>query len=234
MCGRYAYVPDANGWAPILEILGEPVAVALQATKARYNIAPSATVPIVVHDRAAGGARVVEARWGLIPHWWKNAAPPTFSINARVEEAAGKPMWRDAWKFQRCLVPATHWYEWRREQGLKVPHAITSGDGGSGFMFAGLWSRWVSPAGEERLSYAILTTRAAESVAHLHERMPVVLAPAAWRNWIDPALRDAQQVAALLQASTLELFSAWPVSKRVNSARNDDAGLLDGAGDLSE
>jgi len=232
MCGRYAYVPDPAGWASVAALLGEPVAAALKATKARYNIAPSATVPIVIHDRGTGGPGVVEARWGFIPHWWKNAAPPTFSINARVEEAAAKPMWRDAWRFQRCLIPATHWYEWRQEQGMKVPHAITGGDGSRGFMFAGLWSRWVSPLGEERLSYAILTTAAAESIAHLHERMPVVLAPAAWRGWIDPALRDAQQVAALLQASTLELFSAWPVSKRVNSARNDDAGLLDGSGEL--
>ncbi|MDB5977120.1 MAG: response-associated peptidase [Nevskia sp.] len=232
MCGRFALVPSSIAWAPIRAILGDAVADVLIAQKARYNIAPSATVPIVVHDRAINAPGVIEARWGLVPHWWKNAAPPTNTINARSEDAAGKPMWRDAWKFQRCLIPATHWYEWRQEQGLKVPHAITRGDGRDTFMFAGLWSRWTAPDGEELLSYAILTTAAAPSVIHVHERMPVVLAPAAWLHWLDPALRDAQRVAELLKANTLAEFNTRPVSRRLNSARNDDPGLLDDVPDL--
>ncbi|WP_029922580.1 SOS response-associated peptidase [Nevskia soli] len=232
MCGRFALVPSSVAWAPIRAILGDAVADVLIAQKARYNIAPSATVPIVIHDRTLNAPGVIEARWGLVPHWWKNAAPPSSTINARSEDAAGKPMWRDAWKFQRCLIPATHWYEWRQEQGLKVPHAITRGDGKDGFMFAGLWSRWTAPDGEELLSYAILTTAAAPSVVHIHERMPVVLAPGAWLHWLDPALRDAQKVAELLKANTLAEFNTRRVSRRLNSARNDDPGLLDGVPDL--
>lgn len=188
MCGRFAYVPSPEAWAPIRDHLGQAVGDALRAAKARYNIAPSTSVPIVIQDRQSGQPITVDARWGFIPFWWKDAKPPGITINARAEEAATKPMWRDAWKKQRCLIPATHWYEWRQAQGMKIPHAITSGDGSEGFMFAGLWSRWTDPAGKEIISCAILTIDASKSVAHIHDRMPVVLAPAAWREWIDTAL----------------------------------------------
>lgn len=232
MCGRYAYVPTLDAWAHFHDVFGPGVAEALKTAKAQYNIAPTDKVPIVVYDQRAGGPRVVEARWGFIPPWWKQARPPTHSINARVEEAATKPMWRDAWRSQRCLVPATHWYEWRRSQGMKVPHAITRGDGSQGFMFGGLWSHWISPDGEGLLSFAILTTDAAESVGHIHDRMPVVLAPTAWKAWLDPGLVDPNAVASLLLANTVSAFISYATSRRANSVRNQDPGVLDPDRDL--
>jgi putative SOS response-associated peptidase YedK len=232
MCGRYAYVPTLDAWARFGDVLGPEVADALKITGAQYNIAPTDKVPIIVHDRRSGGRRVVEARWGLIPHWWTQARPPTHTMNARIEEAATKPMWRDAWRSQRCLIPATHWYEWRRSQGMKVPHAITSGDGSLGFMFAGLWSHGVSPEGEAIISFTILTTGASESVAHIHDRMPVVLAPSAWNRWLDPALTDPTAVAALVLANIVGVFNSYPTSRRVNSVRNQDPGVLDPDRDL--
>lgn len=84
----------------------------------RFNVAPTTTVPIL---RMSGRSREVElaaARWGFVPHWWKEAKPPKTSFNARLEEAASKPMWRDALRRSRCLIPAEGWYEWQNASAL--------------------------------------------------------------------------------------------------------------------
>jgi len=183
----------------------------------RYNVQPTTDVPLLMLD--AGELCLAAARWGLIPHWWKQDKPPTFTINARLEEAAGKPMWRDPLRRTRCLLPAEGWYEWQDLPGGKQPHHIHRTDGGP-FCFAGLMSVW-----QDRLSCAILTRAAQGPVAQIHERMPVVLPDEAHAGWLDAGLKDASAYAR--DHALFEPFAHYAVSKRVNNARNEGPELVE-------
>lgn len=186
----------------------------------RFNVQPTTEVPLLLLD--AGELALAAARWGLIPHWWKQDKPPTFTINARLEEAAGKPMWRDPMRRTRCLLPAEGWYEWQDLAGGKQPHYITRQDR-KPFCFAGLMSVW-----KDQLSCAILTKAAEGPAAGIHDRMPVVFADEAFEGWLDPALKDATDFARA-QAQSRD-FVHYAVSKRVNNARNEGPELIEPAG----
>lgn len=209
MCSRYEFVPEQRAWADFRARFGA-LADELLALPARPRLAPTDTVPILA--RHGGEApQVVQARWGFVPHWWRRPELPRLCFNARSEEAAGKPMWRDALRSGRCLIPATSWIEWRHAHGAKIPHRLQPQDG-HGFMFAGLWSVWHPRPGAAPLATcAMLTTAAAPAVREVHERMPVVLAPAAWEAWLDPALSDAAAVLALLRQHTVDAVLAVTV-----------------------
>lgn len=152
MCGRYNLIPDASAWADLGAVLGQLVAEQLNAIPPRYNISPTQAVPIIV-EGDDGTAQLIDARWGLIPSWWKQPQPPPRTTNARSETAADKPMWRHAWRKQRCLIPASSWYEWfAADEGKskvpKIPHLIERADGKQ-ILFAGLWSWAPSTADAE-------------------------------------------------------------------------------------
>lgn len=115
MCGRYNLIPDERAWADVGAILGEEILALLLAIRPRYNISPTQTVPIIVMDDD-GKPRLIEARWGFIPVYWKKPIPPSLTTNVRSETAAIKPMWKHAWRRQRCLIPASGWYEWVRHE----------------------------------------------------------------------------------------------------------------------
>lgn len=183
----------------------------------RFNVQPSTDVPLLLHD--SGELVLVAARWGLIPHWWKQEKPPTFTINARLEEAAGKPMWRDAMRRSRCLLPAEGWYEWQALAGGKQPYYLHRTDGRP-FCFAGLVSTW-----QDRLSCAILTKVAEGPIAEVHDRMPVVLPEKAHAGWLDPALKDASTYAR--EHAQSREFTHYAVSMRVNNARHEGADLIE-------
>lgn len=217
MCSRYAFIPDSPAWGDFRAMLGG-LAEELLALAAQPKLSPTDRVPIVIQQPGAP-PQLVHARWGFVPHWWNKPELPRLSFNARSEEAAVKPMWRDALRTTRCLIPATRWYEWQHLHGAKVPHTLTPGDG-RGFMFAGLWSLWrprgkgsdeFSPAYGQTESLrpenssdafptcVILTTEATAAVRAVHDRMPVVLAPQAWLRWLDPAQTGAAAALALLR-----------------------------------
>ena len=192
MCSRYAFVPDSAAWADFRAVLGE-IAEELLALQAQPKLSPTDRVPIVVQQPGVP-PQLIHARWGFIPHWWSKPELPRLSFNARSEEAATKPMWRDALRTTRCLIPATTWYEWQHLHGAKIPHSLTPGNGG-GFMFAGLWSLWRARRDTEPMATCvILTTAASAEVVSVHDRMPVVLAPSAWRAWLDPQVQDPASV----------------------------------------
>lgn len=212
MCGRYVS-PDQASIERAWQIRRESGL----AFPRRFNVQPTTVVPILFLD--AGELALTGARWGLIPHWWKQDKPPTFTINARLEEAAGKPMWRDPMRRTRCLLPAEGWYEWQALAGGKQPHYLHRADG-KPFCFAGLMSTW-----NEQLSCAILTKAAEGPATEIHDRMPVVLPDDTHAGWLDPALKDA---AAFARAHALAReFAHYAVSKRVNSARNEGPELLE-------
>ncbi|MGQ0585776.1 MAG: SOS response-associated peptidase [Gammaproteobacteria bacterium] len=227
MCSRYAFVPDSAAWADFRTALAE-VAEALLALPSQPKIAPTDRAPIVVQQPGTP-PQLIHARWGFIPHWWSKKDLPRTAFNARSEGAAQKPMWRDALRATRCLVPATSWYEWQHLHGAKVPHSLAPQPGPNGavrgFMFAGLWSLWrkkgsgsISPPRSEPDPFAspiatcaIMTAAASPDVEKVHDRMPVVLAPAAWRAWLDPQMQDSARALALLREHAVRAVFAVAV-----------------------
>ncbi len=223
MCGRYNILPKAD-WTDIYGYLGGASAKHLTATPARYNIAPSEAVPIVIHDGVAV-PNLIDARWGLVPHWWSQAQLPTKTSNARSETASKKPMWRDAWRTHRCLIPATGWYEWfNYETGtkrpLKIPHHIQPSDERP-FMFGGLWSEWHVPGRDEiMLSATIVTYASPPDVAVIHERTPLVVQPKYWDQWLDTEMQDTTQIERLVKESAVDSFTLRPISTAVSKTIN--------------
>jgi putative SOS response-associated peptidase YedK len=206
MCGRYVS-PDV---AEIERLFGVVRSPGLSFPR-HFNVAPTTDVPIIRRGR-----ELVIARWGLVPYWWSRPKPPASCFNARAEDVATKPMWRDAYRESRCLVPALGWYEWQRVPGGKRPHYVYRRDG-SPVCFAGLLSKWREPGKEPRLTCAILTRPASTSLAAIHERMPLVLPPDALEAWLHASI-DADEVGPVELAH-------HPVSPRVNTANEDDEAL---------
>ena len=225
MCGRYVHPDDAaieREWH-VGRDSGSPFT-------RQFNVAPASSVPMLRRDRKSGELVLTGARWGLIPHWWKEAKLPNFTINARTEEAAAKPMWRHAWRHARCLIPAEGWYEWRelervdRETGevgrYKQPYYIHRPDARL-FCFAGLMDFWRAPGADDAtISCAILTRPAAGPATEVHDRMPVVLPARAFDEWSDAGMTDPARVASIIAECAESDFTFHPVSTRVNSSRN--------------
>ena len=216
MCGRFALYSDPFSLAKRFE------AEALPELRPRYNVAPSQNTPIV---REEGGKRRFSlARWGLVPHWAKDTKIGYSTINARAETVAGKPAFRNAFRHWRCLIPADGFYEWQVIPGSKIkqPWFIVLRDR-EPMAFAGLWEQWRSPEGEELESCSIIVTEANELMKPIHDRMPVILAPEDWDAWLETDAKDAEGLQNLLKPYLAEGMTAWPVSTKVNSPRNDSA-----------
>ena len=227
MCGRFAIAPTrGDAWASVGELLGADIEAMLAALKPQFNIAPTMLIPIVYESRKTGEIKAALARWGFVPHWAKPGDKMPLNFNCRWEGAHKKPTWRDAWASSRCLIAATHWYEWRTEAGQKTPFAHATEDG-RGFMFAGVYSWAVLKEGEDpTLTAAIITRDASPSVAHIHDRMPLVLAPPAWRRWINRTTTEAGSISDILVENSMLEVRTWRVSKAVNSSRTEDEALL--------
>jgi putative SOS response-associated peptidase YedK len=193
--------------------------------KPRYNVAPSQKVPVVRLDKD-GQRELAMLRWGLIPSWASDPKIGYKMINARAETVATAPSFRAAFKKRRCLIPATGFYEWRKlEDGSKQPYLIGMRDGAP-FAFAGLWERW--DKGEAPIETCTIITGEPNSlVAELHNRMPVILEPEDYEAWLLAA--DTAIPQAMLRPFPSQLMQAYPVSKRVNSPKNDDAELTEPA-----
>jgi len=213
MCGRYVS-PDEAAIERAWNIIHAP-----NPFRAVYNAAPTMTLPVIrLHE---GRDELCAMQWGLVPMWWSKPEPPRSTINARIEEAATKPMWRSAVKRTRCLVPSLGWYEWQEQAAgrAKQPFFIHLPQRAL-FHFAGLWSSWTPKGGEPVLTFVILTRDAAGDIASIHDRMPVVLSPEAYAAWLDPGLEEGAAAAALANEAALTDFAAYPVSTYVNAPRN--------------
>jgi putative SOS response-associated peptidase YedK len=216
MCGRYVIKSPPEVLRALFGYLEQP------NFPARYNVAPTQPVPVV--RLWEGRRQFALVRWGLIPAWVKD--PRTFSllINARGESVADKPAFRNAMKRRRCLFPADGFYEWRRDGETKRPHFIHARDG-TPLAFAGLWETWTGPGGEEMETAAIVTTVANKTLAPIHDRMPVIVAPEAFDMWLDPNA-DATMAAALIAPANDDLLEAYEISSAVNRTANDSAELI--------
>ncbi len=220
MCGRYTLTcaPETLSEAFRLESVTD--------LPPRYNIAPSQQVTCVRTRSATRTRDVVGLRWGLVPSWTRDPAVGNTLINARAETAADKPAFRTPFRERRCLVLADGYYEWKREGTRTQPYHIRFNDGRP-FAFAGLWDRWTGQDGTVLESCAILTTRPNACTASIHDRMPVIVCPAEYDPWIDPALRTVTRLAALVTPYPSDAMVATPVGAIVNNPRCDDARCLD-------
>jgi putative SOS response-associated peptidase YedK len=230
MCGRYAITlpPEAMG-----RLFGTQDIEALGNLQPRWNMAPSQPAPVAARD-ASGAVALRLLRWGLHPVWHKERPGSKSMINARSETAFEKPFFWDAWKRRRCLVPADGFYEWRRgpdsERTDATPHWLERTDGAP-VVFAGLWERWrpadADPEDSEAWvrTFAILSTAAGPDIAELHHRCPVILEHGAHAAWLDPATGH-EALMALTAPPPEGTLRHRPVSKDVNSVRNDGPHLL--------
>jgi putative SOS response-associated peptidase YedK len=229
VCGRYVQVSSPT-------LLAEHFGVdevAAEAHEPDYNVAPRRPVYAVV-QREPGRRVLEEMRWGLVPSWAEDLKVGDRLINARAEGLADKPAFQRAFARRRCILPADGFYEWQRrprEQGArarKQPMFVRRRDG-EPLAFAGLWEAWRDrddPAAPWVTSCVIVTTRANEALAPVHDRMPVVLDEPDWATWLDPALQDVATLDELLVPPPSEWFDVYPVGTAVNQPGNNSPELV--------
>ena len=219
MCGRFTLTVDP---ADLKEAFDDYVFPAKFAP--RYNIAPTQPVLSIANDGRNTADFFV---WGLIPSWAKDPAIGNRLINARGETLAEKPAFRGGFKYKRCLILADGFYEWQAQPGkiTKVPHFIRLKTG-KPFAFAGLWDAWNSFDGDLIKSCTIVTTTPNQLMAPIHNRMPVILNPADYSQWLDPAPRNPDSLFPLIKPYPAEEMTAYPVSTLVNKPANDRAELI--------
>ena len=218
MCGRFTLHHST-------EDVAERFAVeqTLLELTPRYNIAPSQPVPVIIQR---DGRLMREHAWGLVPFWAKDPATGNRMINARAESLVDKPTFKRAFSVQRCLIPASGYYEWKKADGGKNPHYIQAADG-QPFAMAGLFEKWSDPDGLPLRTCAVITTEPNELAAAIHNRMPAILTHDAEEIWLDPETRP-EALLAVLRPYPGEL-SAHAVSRLVNKAATDEAACIEPA-----
>jgi putative SOS response-associated peptidase YedK len=250
MCGRFA---SARKRIELLEEFGVQRDRAGEDLRPDYNVAPTKPVYAVLtrhsgekesgkdkhgEEKEPGPAqrqlRVV--RWGLVPYWAKDPSVGSRMINARAETVAEKPAYRRAFSRRRCLLPADGFYEWQQVADgggkRKQPYYIYRSDGGV-LAFAGLYELWRDPSVPEDdpdswlWTTTIITTRAEDEVGQIHDRMPMVIEPSAWTDWLDPGLTAAADLKPMLVPASSGALTSYPVSTAVNNVRNNGPGLRD-------
>ena len=212
MCGRFSLTASGETIAQQFDLAEVP------DIPKHYNIAPTQTVATIVVDNKR---KYQTMRWGLIPHWAKDSKISSRLINARVETVTEKPSFRNLIKQKRCLVIADGYYEWQSQKGRKQPYYFQI-DKHQPFAFAGLWDTWRSPDGEI-MSCTLLTTDASAEVSPVHHRMPVIVPPQAYSQWLDPSITAPEAVLPLLNSDIYQSLSSYRVSPVVNNPTNDSA-----------
>lgn len=219
MCGRFAQTPELTTLFSRFKFFGG----APSPISPRYNIAPTQNVPVVFSD--SEGTHLDSMRWGLVPHWTKELVSSKPLINARAETVAEKPSFRTPFKRHRCLVPASGFYEWKREGTKKTPYYIHLADDAP-MCFAGLWGTWDVEDGSLLHSFTIITTFANELVKPIHDRMPVILRENDQELWLDADRHEPKRLKPLLVPYAEEKMATHSVSPLVNSVLHDSEDCL--------
>ena len=220
MCGRFSLNETPRKLVEHFDLTGE-----LDFSPS-WNIAPSARICTITAD-SDGGRRLHKMRWGLIPSWAKDASIGNKLANARGETVAEKPSFRSAFKYHRCIIPASGFYEWKTVQGVKQPWFISL-KSGAPMAFAGLWENWRPDTEEATKSCCIITTDANALMAPIHDRMPVILDREEWATWLSPQEHRADQLLPLIRPPEADTMQAWQVTRELNKAGlRDDAGLVE-------
>jgi len=179
MCGRYDLSDNPAAIKAKFSVLVVP------AFSPNPDLRPTNTAPVVRRSHASGEREAALLRWGLVPVWAKDLKFGARCINARAETLASTPSFRVAYRKRRCLVPVNAFFEWTGEPGHKVKWRIGLKEEPL-FALAGLWEWWKDPASQQSVeTYTIVTTRANDLLAPIHDRMPVVIAERDYDRWLD-------------------------------------------------
>ncbi len=222
MCGRF--FRHEVSWEEYHDALNLFAPENVEAPGSTYNAAPTTLQPVII-PRKEGGTEMLPAVWGLIPSWWKKpfSEKKFSSFNAKCETAHEKPVFRGAYRYRRCLVPMSGFYEWTGPKGAKQPFAIGLRNR-RWFCCAGLWDTAMID-GSEIDSFTILTTTPNDVMAGLHTRMPVIIAPENYLRWMDIE-EDPRDLFEPFSAADMH---AWPVKKDVGNVRNNRPDLIEEA-----
>ncbi len=243
MCGRFAlFTPPARIARYFGATLDEEIDPEYQPS---WNVAPTDQVlgvrdrpprPGPARGRRRGRAEAPERllmsfRWGLVPWWSKDPKSGSRLFNARSETVTTKASFREAFRERRIIVPADGFYEWRKTKtGAKQPHYFTRADGAP-MAFAGLAERWRpkgAPTGTPYLrSCTVITAPGGADMEGIHDRMPVILDPATFDLWLDPANEDSEELRALLRPPPAGTVVHHPVGPRIGNVRNNDPTLIE-------
>jgi putative SOS response-associated peptidase YedK len=218
MCGRFS---QDMTWAQVHAFSqGLDLVVPDVEPAPSFNIAPTQSVWTILGE--GQGAIAQQLRWGLIPSWARDVKAGAALINARIETVAEKPSFRSAWKARRCLVPASGYYEWRPEEGIKQPYWIHDAERPM-IMFGGIWENWKTPEGEWLRSFAIITTAAGDDMVELHDRTPLMLSGEVLHAWLHAAADEAMAIA---MSAPLPALAWHPVSRAVGNPRSNGPQLI--------
>ncbi|MEL6167140.1 MAG: SOS response-associated peptidase [Pseudomonadota bacterium] len=216
MCGRFALTLPIDAMAQLFEAVPANDLPELP----NYNICPTNQVCTIL---AGENRRLIQMRWGFIPHWYKKPNDGPLLINARSETIAEKPAFRAACRQRRCLIPATGFYEWTKDDnGKRLPWYIRSTDG-SPLAFAGVWQMWERD-GQSLATCAIVTTAAGPATQAIHHRVPVVVCPPDWPLWLGEAGEGAARLMTPLEDTALAFHR---VGTDVNSNRASGPELIE-------
>lgn len=227
MCGRYLSLSNPEQLAErfeVDEVRTEPLAE-------RYNVAPTQEIYAVIER--SGRRRLGTLRWGFVPPWAEQLRGTRQPINARIESVATSRMFATSFAQRRCLLPADGFYEWqeRGEGRRKQPYLLRDPDA-TPLAFAGIWTVWRPPDDADAdplFTTAIVTTAAEGVMADLHDRMPLVLPPALWSEWLTASPEAAPHLVDTVASLGPPRLTATPISDRVNSVRNEGPELLEPA-----
>lgn len=224
MCGRITQKSNPKLLGLGIVSLIEPVFA--DNTPPRYNGAPGQEHWIIRQNPETGARSLDRLWWGLVPRWVKDEKGGRKPINARAETILTQPMFREAFRRRRAIVPIDSFFEWKAVKGAKAkqPYAIGLRSG-QPFGVAAIWENWKRPGTEEWVrSFAIVTCAANDLVGAIHDRMPVVIPPESYDRWLGTL---DEQPLDLLAPFPSGLMKVWPIGTRVNTPINDDAALLD-------
>ena len=229
MCGRFVFF-ELKDFIKLLHQYELPFVEAEEIDfSANYNIAPDTDIVALLGDQSK--YTLTLAHWGVIPHWAKEM-PKVRPINARAETLAIKPYFRQMVHRTHCIIPASGFYEWKQiGQSKKQPYYIHRADG-KPMAFAGLWDIWKADAiAAPIVSCTIITTDANREMKFVHDRMPVILEPEHWKEWLDA---DKPEAGELLQPAKDGALALFPVSTKVNNPKNSQYHFIDPIGRSNE
>jgi putative SOS response-associated peptidase YedK len=226
MCGRFVLTTPAEALAREFAALAVDAGLVLRP---RYNIAPMQD--LVVVRSGDDGRRLSMMRWGLVPSWAKDPSIASRLTNARSETVAEKPSFRGAIRKRRAVVPASGFYEWKREGTHKQPwyffparHTPPATSAlAATLAMAALWESWRTPDGGLLETCCLLTTAANTTMRPVHDRMPVLLSSTGVNRWLDPSITDPRVLADLLVPAPDDGLEAHAVTTSVGNVRNDEA-----------
>ncbi len=216
MCGRFALTQSPETFRSFFKYLEQP------NFPPRYNIAPTQPVAVVTAEARMRHFRLM--RWGFVPEWVKDPADFPLLVNARAESLRYKPSFKTAIRHRRCIFMADGFYEWQREGTEKQPFLFRMRDRGP-IPIAGLWETYADPDGGEIDTCAIVTTDANGLMSAIHDRMPVILSEQGVERWLATNVYSVKEAMAEAKPCSDDWLDMMPVSKRVNNARMDDAGV---------